>query len=303
MTEIGCAPTWPVDGPVPSPPPYSLLSASRIVDDLDQTQVERWLNGVEVYPYVTGTARGWDAMKTGSNRLAKDEGDAISLPSFGALTVYLPETCSSFGIWGGGMSPEQAQDRFVARATAALAAVESAAIESELMSGDALGLQPHLGDGNGSFPNGNTATSVTNAIALLENEIAGTGRQGVIHCSPAFLTFAAQNRLIGPDPRGPGGNPVLRTINGTVVVPGYGYVGQSDPDGRTASSTGQEWVYATGPVEVRRSPLILVPETVVQALDRAQNSITYRVERYVVASWDVVLQAAVLADLCMDTCT
>lgn len=303
MTQVGCAPTWPIDGPPPSPPWFTLLDAARVPDDLDAAQIERWQNGVSVYPYPPGPAVGWDANATGSNFVSKDEGAAIGLPDFGPLVVYLPETCTAAGIWKGGFSEEQAQDRFVARATAALDAVESAALEAELMGGGVLGNNPHLADGNGDYPNGNTVTSLVNAIAILENEIAATGRAGWLHMSPAAALTASGKHILWKDDRGPGGAPVLRTVNGTVVIPGYGYVGQSDPSGKPGATGTQEWIYATGPVEVRRSELILLPGTVREALDRSQNTITYRVERAYVVDWDVVLQAAVLSDRCMTTCS
>lgn len=303
MTQVGCAPTWPINGPPPAPPWFTLLDAARVPDDLDAGGYERWQNGVTVYPFPPGPAEPWDANGTGSDFVTKNTGTGVELPDFGPLTVYLGEQCSTFGIWGGGLSEAQAQDRFVARATAALDAVESAGLEKELMGGGALGLNPHLADGNGDFLNGSAVTSLVNAIALLENAIAATGRAGWIHMSPGAALVASGRHILWRDDRGPGGQPVLRTVNGTIVIPGYGYVGESQPDGKAAPTGTQEWIYATGPVEVRRSELVLLPGTVAQALDRDTNTIVYRVERYYVLDWDVQLQAAVLADRCMTTCS
>lgn len=303
MTQVGCAPTWPIDGPPPSPPWFTLLDAARVLEDVDAAQIERWQNGVKVYPFPPGPAAAWDANAVGSQMVAKGEGTPVELPDFSPLTVYLAESCSTGGIWGGGLSPEQAQDRFVSRATKALDAVESAALEAEFMGGDALGNNPHLGDGNGDFLNGSAVTSLVNAIALLENAIAATGKAGFIHLSPAAALTASGKHVLWRDDRGPGGAPVLRTVNGTVVIPGYGYVGQSKPDGKNAPTGTQEWIYATGPVEIRRSAPFVLPGTVGEALNRSINKIVYRVERYYVVDWDVQLQAAVLADRCMETCS
>lgn len=291
--QVGFGPLWRIDGPAPQPPVYTLINASRVSDDVDSEEIERWINGVVVYPYPPDQAYSWDTCAPGSTATNKAVGGAIPLPEFGAMTVYLAETCSSFGIYGADLSNDEAQARFVARASASFAAVEAAAVEAEFMAGAVLGNNPHLADGNGSFPAGNTAQKVLIGFSYLENEIAGTGKQGVIHCSPAAATIAQTNRLLGEDRNG-----ILRTrANGTTVVPGYGYAQvNSTPAGRAAAGAHQEWIYATGPVEVRRSNSFQMPGELAQALDRANNSITYRVERYVVVDWDTTLQSAVLVD-------
>lgn len=292
MTTVGFGPLWTIDGPPPTPPWYTLLGAARIVPDADAGGVERWANGVEVYSYPPDAAQIQDACVTGSSRV-KIEGGTIPHPSFGTMTVYLSETCSSYGIFGENLSNDEAQARFVARARSTLAAVESAAVEREFLAGDVLGLNPHLADGEGTFPTGSTAQNVVETFALLETEIANSGQRGMIHCSPAMATKAVSQHLVERDER----MGQIRTINGTVVVPGYGY---SDPTvhpvGESAAAAKQEWVYATGMVDVRRSDQEILPGDLFEALDRANNELTYRVERYYLVDWDTVVQAAVLAD-------
>jgi hypothetical protein len=286
-------PLWAIDGPPPQPPARSLLTAARIVPDADAGGAERWGNGVEVYPYPPGPAGVHDACATGSDRV-KQDGGLIPLPQFGAMTVYLSETCSSLGIFGEGLSNAQAQDRFVARARTALAAVESQAVEREFFAGDVLGLNPFLADGNGTFPNANTATNVTEAFALLEAEIASVGGSGMIHCSPRIITYASlAGLIIWPLNRGT----QLYTLNGTLVVPGQGYVDDSvNPAGHSGAGNGNEWIYATGLVDIRRSDYEVLPDSLFQALDRETNLLTYRVERTYLVDWDTVLQSAVLVD-------
>lgn len=287
--QVGYGPLWRIDGPLPLPPVYSLLNTARVISDADSGGVERWINGVTVYPYPTDAAGVWDACAQGSEAVDKADGGSVSEPEFGAMVVYLAETCSSFGIWGQNLSNEEAQNRFTARATAAMAAVESSAVEAEFMAGAVLGNNPHLADGNGTI--NTTATSVSNAIAYLENQIAETGRRGVIHMSPAAATKATVDRLLFVDGQ------ILHTILGTPIVPGYGYVGNSRPAGGAPAPTAvQEYMYATGPIEVRRSTMFVLPETVSQALDRRTNTITYRAERYYTVDWDTELQVAVLTD-------
>lgn len=299
--QAGCGPTWAIDGPPPQAPLHTLLGASRIVEDVTQGDVERWINGVKVYPAPLGPAHVWDAQASGSSRLQKTFAGATGLPQFQAMAVYLGDTCTAAGISGGGLSQDESQARYVARATQAFGAVEAAAVEHEFMTGEILGgVNPHLSDGNATVIGGAGGRNIRIAFAELENAIAVTGRAGVIHCTPAAALVASSYNMLAPPAPGPrsatGDTSVIRTVNGTIVVPGYGYVGASAPAGQAGAGTHQEWVYATGPVEVRRSQTFLVPEDVAQAVDRRTNSIAYLVERYYVADWDTTLQAAVLAD-------
>lgn len=304
MGAVGYGPLWRIDGPLPLAPRRGLLQAAtsevvRIVPDVDASGIDRWGNGVEVYPYPVDVASGFDACASGSDIRTKEFGQDVPHPQFGALTVYLAETCSSYKVWD--------QAAFRARAIAALTAVEGTAVEREFLAGEFIPLNPHLADGNGTFPWGDTATSVSNGLAVLENEIAKSGREGVIHVSPAFAIAAAREWLMNMDET-PG---VIRTLNGTVVIPGTGYAAGHTPlGGHPAAGPTQEWIYASGPVDIRRSEIFVVPETVSEALERSAgaattgrpNSITYRVERYYLVTWDTVVQSAVLVDRCSSDC-
>lgn len=295
--STGVGPLWRIDGPLPLAPQYGLLQAARsesvrIVPDQDDRGIERWGNGVELYPYPPDEAHVFDSCGVyGSTPTTKEFGTSMDFPQFDAMTVYLAETCTSYRVWN--------QDAFRARAVAAMGAVEGAAVEREFMNGDIFAGSPHLADGQGTFPNLDASTSPMNGLALLELEIADSGRRGVIHVSPGLATALAAALLVSDV----GG--VLRTINGTVVVPGYGY-GDSHPAGHATASGSEEWAYATGPIDVRRSETFTIPETVAEALDRngeTPNSITYRVERLYLVTWDTVVQSAVLIDRCSDSCS
>ena len=52
--------------------------------------------------------------------------------------------------------------------------------------------------------------------------------------------------------------------------------------------------FATGPVRVYMGPVRL--DSVRENLDRSDNLLTFRAERYVLAIWDTALQAAALVD-------
>lgn len=341
MDEVGYGPLEAIDGPLPLPPPYGLLSAAeapgagvRIVVDTSngpidvndlssdnetmeeaiarmqregslppQAGQERWINGAEVWPYAPHTGDIWDPCSpstlTSGAKSFGDEDEGFENPKFASVAVYVAETCKSYRTWD--------QERFKARAVAVLMAVESSLLGRRLMTGEGSPLSPYLADGMGTFPNGDSVTNAANGLQLLEQAIGETGRLGLIHGSPMFATairerFAVDNRT-----------GFIRTINGTPLIPDYGYAhtSNSGPVGHAEPTGTREWIYATGPVEIRRSEVFVLPETVSEALDRGaaggattgrSNTITYRAERYYLLTWDTVLQAAVLIDRCQSGC-
>lgn len=296
-------PPWRIDGPLPLPPRFGLLPTAeaavagvRIVTDVDDRGIERWMNGVQVWPYPTGLADTWDSCSSGSEGGIKSYGDDVPLPEFGALTVYLAESCSSYSIGDD-------QDAYMARATAALTAVESATVARELLTGTQLIANPHLADGQGTFPNADSATSVAMGIGLLEEEIAASGRLGLIHVSPLIMSMMHREWWFDPE------RAWHRTVNGNVVIADPGYRGGATPLGHAAPAGDQQWIYASGPVDIRRSEMFVTPDNVAEALDRGSgatnsrpNTITYRAERYYLVDWDTTVQAAVLVDPCSTNC-
>lgn len=310
--EIGYGPLWRIDGPPPDAPLYGLLQAAeapaggvRIVPDLETVSgIPRWINGAEVYPYPPDPGYIWRACQTDSPPTEKTFGADVAHPQFESMTAVLDETCKTYKVWD--------VDEFKARAVASFVAVESAMVAKEFLTGEKLPLNPYLSDGNGTFPNGNTVTSAIMGLALLEKEIARSHRQGLIHCSPQIATLLRERFAIDNK------TGVIRTINGTVIIPDFGYADGATPATTTdngshpAPSGFQEWMYATGPVDVRRDMIEVTPNTPAEAIDRGTpgsatdgrpNTYTYRVERYYLVDWDTELQAAVLVDPCTDDCT
>lgn len=319
MTSLTNFPTQRVDGPLPLAPLFGLLQAAKapaagvrfVVDtetgpvdlaqwpegvDIPNVGRERWLNGVAVYPYPAEVPIVWDGCNP--EDLVKPFSDNLVPPEFAALTVIEDITCTSQQV------PDEAA--FKARASLVLEATEGYAVEREFMTGAAFGSQPFLADGNGEFPNGDTPTRPNDALQLLEQQIALSGRLGLIHCSPMFATALLGNGMAISDKTG-----VIRTINGIPVIPGFGYAAGSTPNTHAEPDDRQEWVYATGPIDIRRSEIFTTPDTLSEALDRGEsggattgrsNQVTYRAERYFVVDWDTAVQAAVLADRCLSTC-
>jgi hypothetical protein len=285
-------PLFYVNGPLPRPPGRSLTKCATIRELGD----EHWMNGIAVHGYIPDTGVVWGSCPPGEPVAKQEQQTANPTPEFGPMTAYLAETCSTKSIMVG--SQAESEKAFKERAAVTFAAVESAAIARELWTGAELPDNPHLADANADVLNSGAATGLVNGLALLEEAIADTGRAGVIHLSvgTALAASALGGGLLVADRGG-----CLFTVNGTLVIVDAGYDG-SAPEGETPSAGTVRWAYATGPVEVLRSEPFLVPNTLREAIDREQNSVTYRAERYYIPFWDTALQAAVAIDRCFTSC-
>lgn len=286
---MGYAALYPVNGPRPLPPRYGLIPSALIVDTAREGSGDRWMNGVSVWPYPDALASGYDAC-TGGTPQVKDDGENPDNVDFQALTVVLPVTCTARSMHD--------QAEYVDRATVALESVEGWRVEHEFWTGELFPASPHLNDGNATVLNSGVATSAMNALALLEEAIAATGRAGWIHATVGVVsTWSSMFQVYKDGPR-------LVTALGTVVVPGAGYDGSGPGTSGDPAGTGA-WAYATGPVEIRRSNVFVVPGEMSQAMTASPNTndITYRAERVYVTDWDATLQAGVLIDRCQTDCT
>jgi hypothetical protein len=241
---------------------------------------DRWLNGAWVYPYPTDEPVNWDPCSLGTFR-TKAEGAGVTSPTFATFVSYVPITCSSMSIGD--------PDEFRGRAEIALNAVESFAVERALSQGVDQSLNPFFSDGNVTILAGGVAVSAQTGLGYLENAIGETGRQGLIHLTPA-VTAALGFNFVRNEPED---SLEIATPSGTTVVSGGGYIG-AHMVGHNAPTGTQSWAFATGPVQVRRSPFELLE--IGQVLDRAENIVTFRAERYELATWDTALQSAVLID-------
>lgn len=278
-----------IDGPPPSPPALTLLGVARNATTTD----DRWINGAATWRYPSDLPDVYDPCQASSSAgHAKDAGTPTDENLFGAYGVLEGITCTSrSGIAVN--SPE-----WMRRVELLLEARQHWAIENEFWSGALMPTNPHLAQTSGTTTlNSGAATSVKNAICLLEQHIADRGGDGVMHMRPAVFTQASleSGTAIQVD-RG-----VARTQLGTPIVPGVGYAG-SAPDG-TAPATTVEWAYATGPIEARKSEIVVLPGQVSQATDRAQNTTTFRAERYVLITWAQRIHAAVKIDRSFTTFT
>lgn len=271
FTAVG--PALGIDGPLPRRPRHSLLETAGVVVTEEATRV---LNGVNVYGYPTDCPWLWEPCSDGTFRLKPDDSEQL-LPRFDSFVVGQTVTCSAIGMG-------DPQD-FAARANAVLNATLSAGVEKALANGVTGSSNPFFGDADVDVLNGGTAVSPRVGISFLEEAIGETCRAGMIHATPAVV--AGLLAPLGAT------NSELTTGNDTPVVSGMGYQDIDTPF-LASPAAKQDWVFATGPVEVHLGPLVTT--TIKETLDRAQNDVTFRAERYAVAVWDTALQAAVLVD-------
>ena len=128
-----------LDGPLPLAPPHSLINTPGV---LISGEPDRWLNGVNIYPYPSSLPGLWDPCSAGTFR-TKADGEGEDLPMFASFVIYLPITCSAMSIG----DPEE----FAGRAEIAMRAVESYAVEKQLVSGDGIATNPAHPDFSGEF--------------------------------------------------------------------------------------------------------------------------------------------------------
>lgn len=278
MSQVTLGPTRVIDGPVPVPPRYSLLVNATIIEDPDY----HWMAGGAVYPYPQLDDGSTHNPCLGGTYGEKITGGTLPGPEFGAFTAYVSETCTARGIGD--------DTEFQNRAVTALVALEAALVEKEFSEGIAMPSNPYLGDTEADIIVGSPLAPVE-AMARLEKAIAATGKMGVIHADPGTTTAWAAAVVIERE-----GNQLRTIANGTPVVSGYGYVGMAPLGQSTPVDADKGWAYATGPVQIRRSEIQMVPGSLKEALDRLSNTVTYRAERHYLVDWDTELQAAVLVD-------
>ena len=279
-------PTIGLSGPAPAPPRYSLLSVATIVPPgvtgLPGNQLPdiHYLAGAEVWPYPDAASGNvFNPCATGTNREKSGQQD-LPLPEFASFTVYETIECSARSIG-------EEYDLWAARARAALEAMESFQVEEEFAKGLHLATNPHLADAGVTVVDG-TGLSPERALGALVQSASAHGNEFVVHVDPATAVAFSADLLIEKEGTG------MRVVGtGSPVVVGYGYVGAT-PTGGLAANT--SWIFATGPVEVRRSEVYIVPGSVKEAMERTHNDITMRAERHYLVTWDTVLQDAVLVN-------
>lgn len=279
MSTTGVGPLLAIDGPAPLAPPYSLINTPDVVASRDGG---RWMNGVNIFGYPEDAPSLWAPCSDGTFAV-KAEGGEMPVARFDPFAVYTPITCSTMGM---GSASE-----FAGRAEIVLEATLSMGVEEGLAKGipgqDPLAENPFFGDTNLTILGGTVTPTV--GLSFLENAIGTTGRQGIVHLTPAVASAVADILCFEEE----AGIRHVYTASGNRVVIGSGYIG-TDPDSGASPAAGQDWIFATGPVEVRVGPLVF--NDLAETLERSTNDVTFRAERHVLATWDTALQSGVLVD-------
>jgi len=285
MSVTAVGPALDLDGPLPVARKHSLLETRWTDPDGEMGGVlkaeagDRWLNGVNVYGYPDGVPRLWEPCSAGTFR-PKEEGDEVPGARFDAFVAYFPLSCSRLGMGD--------FEDWYDRARKAINATQSHAMEAMLANGVIGSTNPFLGDTNLTALSGGVVSPAA-GLAYLENAIGRvTGRMGMIHATPAVVSrWGEGHGLANDSPLG------LFTTGGTPVVSGSGYI-DSDPVSQPGGGTTIDWVYATGPVEVRILEGTNTSEE--ESLDRADNSVVVRAERFSLVEWDTALQVGIRID-------
>jgi hypothetical protein len=122
--------------------------------------------------------------------------------------------------------------------------------------------------------------SATRGLQILEDALASTGYggQGMIHCQPQTLPSLLRSTLHNDNS--------LVTMLGNALVPDSGYDGTGPGSTPASPAAGSAWMFATDMVKVAVDDIVILPDSVAEATDRATNSITMRAQRYGTACWD-----------------
>lgn len=163
------------------------------------------------------------------------------------------------------------------RARLALEASESHGVErhfwNNILAAEAIDVTPTPG----------SSVSVVDGVRILE-DVAGNSYPGLglIHMGLGAALFARGEDAI----YGHGAD--LHTAVGTPVVAGSGYISKFGPGGRQASD-GEAWVYFSGPVQVRRSSIVLI-----EVPNQTENLKRGLAERKYIATFDCIALAVLV---------
>lgn len=262
-----------VFGPPPVPPRHSLLKTEGVLQD---DTSGRWLNGVNMFPYPAPVGVDhWNPCDD-ETKSAVDGGEAVT---WDPAAIYLEVQCTTAAIEG-----------LKERALVSLEAGTPKAVEELVVSGSGAGVggntNPFLGDANVAVLGGG-AVAPREGMAILEDAIAENyGGTGLIHATPGTTDLLSS--ILETDDTG-----TIYTQAGTPVVSGFGYVGAEANS--VAPGDQQAWMFASPPMEVYLTDPVTTDLR--SSLDRGNNEVSFIVERFALAYWDIAaLQVAVLVD-------
>lgn len=121
--------------------------------------------------------------------------------------------------------------------------------------------------------------SITKAISLLEGAMADCyGGVPLIHVPRSVTAFLSRDHLATK------ANNVLKTDNGSIIVPAPGYPG-TGPAGQ-AATTNTVWIYATGSVKMWQSAAEFIARDAAEVLLKNINDTVLILEQWFMLGWD-----------------
>lgn len=262
-----------VPSPSATPPPHSLIRAADTTRDADPD----WEKGLQYLPEAPG---GYQAAAfCTTDQVDHRRGLPVTVDAE-AVELRFYDACeTTFGY-----REAEVTDRLrrISDAT------ESYGIAREMWTGElaraATLPNPYLG----KAPTIITASPVSprRGLGLLEEAVGDAlmGQQAFIHCARAARPY-----LWELDQQGN----LLFTKIGNAIVCDAGYPG-SAPDGEADSATDDvAWIYATGPVVVRRTPLAFYAAADAEVIDTRTNQRVRTASKMFAATFDPAVLFAV----------
>lgn len=252
-----------------NPSPHGLLGPCvEVVTVSDPHE----LNGTEFLNLSCAEADTWiDCPVPPATNPAQKTFNRPGICEFDPVTAYAGVTCSAIGL-----SFDEAQQRALDQ----LRMGEQRALEEWFMVN---GLCP-MAAGNDLTPVAG-AVSVPQGVAILENWLGSTyGGQGLIHAGVGVGALLSRFHIVNFGTEA--GSQCPTTLAGTGIVLGSGYSANVGGAGCTQADAGEAWLYATGPVRVRRDERRLVLSDESQSVTRSVN------DRHVLAESTFVVETA-----------
>lgn len=265
---------------VPGEPlPHGLLGGC--VPIVEATDVHQMLGTQHRSVSGAGTAP-WEWCPPGPDQPATKAFTRAGICDARPVTVYAGTECSAIGF---------SFDEAIVLATDTLELGASRALEEWYMRNvlctTAQDLTPVAG-----------AVSVAQAVSVLENWLGvNYGGQGVIHAPAGAGAQFSRDTLAIPNWCGDD-LCCIRTLTGNTVVLGSGYSVNVGPPACATAPDGEMWLYATGPLRIRRDAPVILPENSGQSINTRTNDRRALAEQTFVIESAICISAAVRAVIC-----
>lgn len=250
------------DAQTPPDPRFGLLSVSRIHEQMDPHAH----NGIAYETVCDPKVRLYE-VDTGcpdTEPVTKRGDRSTSVTTADPFAVYAVEQCLD------GRTSQQMQTRLRRR----LLRGERHVVEAAVYHGLA-GASPYLRHSDTTVINGGEPLPVAAAVGALEQRLALAGRTATIHAPRWMAAVMDAEGLLHRQ------GPNLRTILGSPIAFGSAYTGHP-PEGTEDEQT---WLYATGPVTVRRSEVIEPARLDQGGFNMRTNTPFVLAERVYVVDW------------------